>query len=226
MFSSRIVKTSSSDKKATSKSARSSEARERTETTKSARSSEARERTEMWTRRLYRAIAAWLLLSLLASCGAAKTVERPGDVPGVSGAALHPPVDFSFDSLDDQPVSAQASRGKPTVIAFMTTSSLSSQAQVDFLIAMANTDGPLVNYFAVALEGRENREIVELYKKALSIPFPVAIADPETLAGASAFGDVSAVPVTVVLDRAGHIAWRVDGRVAKSAEVRAAMRGL
>ena len=112
------------------------------------------------------------------------------------------------------------------MLVFITTSSLSSQAQVDFLLAMAKHDGTLVNYLAVALDGRENREMVELYGKALSIPFPVAIADPQTLVGAGAFGDVSGVPVTVLLDRAGRVVWRADGRVVKSDEMRAAMRGL
>jgi hypothetical protein len=167
-----------------------------------------------------------VLLALLACCGGSKAAVQADEVPGVSGPPLHPPVDFSFDALDDPPVTAKAWRGKPAVITFITTSSLPAQAQVDFLVAMAKHDGARVNYLAVALEGSDSREIVELYKKALSIPFPVAVADRETLAGASAFGDVSAVPVTVVLDRAGRIAWRADGRVARSVEVRAAMRGM
>jgi hypothetical protein len=146
--------------------------------------------------------------------------------PGASIAALHPPVDFSFQSVDDRPVTADATRGKPTVIVFVTTSSLSAQAQVDYFVAMAKHDGDIVNYLAVALEGNDSAEIVSLYAKALAIPFPVALVDPRTLVGASAFGDVSAVPVTVLLDRAGRIAWRADGRVVKSEEMRAAMRGL
>jgi hypothetical protein len=159
-------------------------------------------------------------------CGGSRVAAPAEALPGASSVPLHPPVNFTFDSLDDRPVSADAARGKPTVIVFITTSSLSAQAEVDFLVAMAKHDGAVVNYAAIALEGREGREIVELYAKALSVPFPVAVADPQTLAGASAFGDVSAVPVTVVLDRAGRIAWRADGRVARSEEMRAAMRGL
>jgi hypothetical protein len=112
------------------------------------------------------------------------------------------------------------------VISFITTSSLPSQAQADFLVAMAKHDGDRVFYALVVLESQENRELVELYKKALSIPFPVALADAQTLAGAGAFGDVSAVPVTVLLDRAGRVVLRAEGRVVKSEEMRAAMRGL
>jgi len=169
--------------------------------------------------------SAALSLALAACAGSAPgaVAEAP---PGVSNVPLRPAVDFAFDSLDDRPVSSEATRGRLTVLVFVTTGSLLAQAQVDFVVAMARNDGDRVNYAIVALEGRENRELVELYRKALSIPFPVAMADAETLAGASGFHDVGVVPVTVLLDRAGRVAWRADGRVAKSDEIRGAMRGL
>ena len=91
---------------------------------------------------------------------------------------------------------------------------------------MARHDGDKVNYAVVALETRENRELVELYKKALKVPFPVAIADETTRGGRGPFGDVTAVPVTVILDRRGAWSLRVAGRVAKCEELRAALRGL
>ncbi|HEX3771424.1 MAG TPA: hypothetical protein VHV30_11185, partial [Polyangiaceae bacterium] len=74
--------------------------------------------------------------------------------------------------------------------------------------------------------GPDSREIVALYQRALSIPFPLAVADAQTLAGGGAFGDVSAVPVTVLLDRDGRVAWRIDGRVVKSDELRREIRSL
>jgi hypothetical protein len=148
---------------------------------------------------------------------------------GASGAASPysgPPATFAYDSLDERPVSDAATRGKPTLLAFVTTGSLSAQAQVDFLVAMSKHDADAINYAVVALEGPDNRELVELYKKALAIPFPVSLADERTRAGGGPFGDVSGVPVLVLLDRAGRVAWRMDGRVVKSDEVRAAIRGL
>jgi hypothetical protein len=165
------------------------------------------------------------LLLLCAACGAPhRGADR--DVVGASTIALGPAVDFAFDSLDDRPVSAEATHGKPTVVAFVTTGSLPAQAQVGFLVAMAKNDAERVNYVVVALDTRENRELVELYAKSLSIPFPVALADNQTRSGSGPFGDVTTVPVTVVLDRSGRALWRVGGRVAKSDEIRAAMRGL
>jgi hypothetical protein len=139
---------------------------------------------------------------------------------------MRTPVDFVFDSIDPRPVSAEATRGQPTLIAFVTTENLAAQAQVDFLVAMSKNDGDRVHYAVVAVEDHDSRELVELYKKALSIPFPVAMADRDTCSGGGPFGDVRAVPVTVILDRSGRLVWRVEGRVSKSAELRAALRGL
>ena len=190
--------------------------------------------TSSWARRATNSrttAIAWALAGGLA-CGkagappgappGARVPELP---PGASTAAQHEPLDFAFESLDDRPVGSEAMHGKATVFSFVTTASLPSQAQVDFLIAMARHDGDRVNYAVVALEPRDSRELVELYRKALAIPFPVAMADAATLSGAGPFGDVGAVPVTVILDRLGRLVWRVDGRVVKSQELRAAMAG-
>jgi hypothetical protein len=145
-----------------------------------------------------------------------------------SGApgAVREPIDFAFDSIDDRVVDSESTRGVVTVLAFVTTANLASQAQIDFLVAMAKHDGSRVHYAAVALEPKESREMVELYSKALSIPFPVALADGRTLAGDGPFGDVRTVPAVVILDAAGRVAWRTEGHVAKSDELRDAMRGL
>ncbi len=164
--------------------------------------------------------------ALSVGCGSSGRERGADGPPGVSTIPLGPVIDFSFDSLDDRPVNAQSAYGKPTIVAFVTTSSLPSQAQVDFLVAMAKNDASRVNFAVVALEPREGRELVEVYKKSLSIPFPVALADVQTLASLGPFGDVSSVPVTVLLDRDGRVVWRVDGRVATSHEIRAALHGL
>jgi hypothetical protein len=182
-------------------------------------------KTNSWAKKATIRFAARIALLLCAACGGS---NRDADHPaaGASTIALGPAVDFAFDSLDDRSVSAEAMRGKPTVVAFVTTGSLPAQAQVAFLVAMAKNDAQRVNYVVVALDSRENRELVELYAKSLSIPFPVAVADNQTRAGSGPFGDVTSVPVTVLLDRAGRAIWRIGGRVAKSDEIRAAMRGL
>lgn len=177
-----------------------------------------------------RATSSALLLSLAASlpaCGGSSEAKGGAATPpGVSVPSASGPVSFSFDSLDDRPVSSDVSRGKPAVLAFVTTGSLPAQAQVDFLVTMSGNDGDRVFYAVVSLDPGENRELVEIYRKSLGIKFPVAMADDATRAGAGPFGDVTSVPVTILLDRLGRVVWRVDGRVAKSDELRGAMRGL
>ncbi len=176
-----------------------------------------------------RATSSWrflLLAGLSTACGGSSDSKGPGAPAGVSVPPASGPVSFAFDSLDDRAVSSEVSRGKPAVLAFVTTGSLPAQAQVDFLVTMAKNDGDRVFYAVVSLDPRENRELVEIYRKSLGIQFPVAMADEATRAGTGAFGDVAAVPVTIVLDRLGRVVWRVDGRVAKSDELRGAMRGL
>jgi len=166
------------------------------------------------------------LALLVAACGggqaAAPGAAAPG--PGASVGAPRAPVDFAYDSLDDRPVSSEATRGKVTVLAFIDVDGLAAQAQVDFLVAMAKHDADAVNYALVSLDAPEKRELVELYRRELKVSFPVAMADKATAAGGGPFGDVTAVPVTVVLDRAGRVAWQAAGRVAKADEIRAARR--
>jgi hypothetical protein len=182
--------------------------------------------TSSWGRS--RATTSLALASVvLAGCGGSSRSAEAA-LPGVSTVAGSPALSFEFDSLDDRPVSGEATRGKPTIIAFVTTGSLPAQAQVDFLVAMAQRDADRAsaNYALVALDPRENRELVELYSKTLHVPFPVAMADDTLRSGAGPFGDVTVVPVTVVLDRAGRVVARIAGRVAKSDELRATLAGL
>jgi hypothetical protein len=150
-------------------------------------------------------------------------------VPAGSGASKHGIVDYSFDSLDERAVSSVALRGKTTVLAFITTFDLESQAQVDYLAAMAKNDGPRVNYVVVALEPPESRELVEGFRGFLKEKFGVslvtALGDPATIAGGGPFGDVHVVPTIVILDHTGKIAWRKTG-LAKPDEIRAVMHRL
>jgi hypothetical protein len=172
------------------------------------------------------AAVAGLALLAAASAGCARSAAAEVTPLGVSAPDGSGAVEFAYDSLDDRPVRSDTMRGQPAVIAFVDTGNLGAQAQVDFLVAMAGHDGDKVHYAIVALDGATNRELVEMYRKALKIPFPVAMADPSTASGGGPFGDVTAVPVTVVLDRRGRVVLRVAGRVTKADELRTVLRGL
>lgn len=173
--------------------------------------------------RLLPAIAALLALG----CGPKAPAGPPvgvSDKPGAS-APTHRPVPFAFDSIDERPVASAATRGKPTVLAFVTTGDIVCQAQVDYLVAMEKTDRDKVNYLLVALHPRREIVLVDAYVRTLKVEFPVGLTDAAALASSGPFGEIRAVPTVVVLDRLGRIAWKHTG-LAKPDELRAHMRGL
>ena len=135
--------------------------------------------------------------------------------------SLGPPT-FSFDSLDARPVSSDALRGKTSVLVFITTWDVASQAEVAFLVKMAEHDGAAVNYAIVALQEPEARELVEQYARVMHVTFPVAIGDTAMLTTAGPLGDVGKVPTAVILDDTGRVVYRGSG-VIQSAELRAHM---
>ena len=169
-----------------------------------------------------------VLLGLAVACG---PKQPEGPAVGVStkgGSPLPSPeksTEYVFDALDERPVSSAAHRGKPTIIAFVTTGDIIGQAQVSYLVHMAKNDGDRVNYALVALHPRKEIVLVESYCKTLGVEFPVALGDHSATNPAGPFGEIPAVPTLVVLDREGRIVWKHTG-LAKNDDIRGHMRGL
>jgi hypothetical protein len=160
------------------------------------------------------------------ACSACGSPQKKDDAPvGITegAATIGHAVSFSFDSLDERNVSSEAAHGRITVLAFITTWDLSSQAEVDYLVAMAKHDESNVFYALVALDDRKNRELVEAYRKTLNVTFPVAMADTETIGGRGPIPGVNQVPTVVVIDRDGRVVWQKSG-VSKPDEIRPHMR--
>ncbi|MDB5213200.1 MAG: hypothetical protein JWO86_1127 [Myxococcaceae bacterium] len=171
------------------------------------------------------ATIAAMLAASVAGCGP-KTVEPPVGVSDKPGASFPDrPVTYAFDTLDERPVSSAAHRGKPTILAFITTGDIVGQAQIDYLVAMAKNDGAKVNYALLALHPRKEIMLVEAYTSALKVEFPVALADPSVMTPQGPFGEFSAVPTIIILDREGRIVWKHTG-LAKADELRGHMHRL
>ena len=155
-------------------------------------------------------------------CGP-KTTDPPVGTSDKPGAAFPDrPVTYAFDTLDERPVSSAAHRGKPTILAFVTTGDIVGQAQVDYLVAMAKNDSTKVNYALIAMHPRKEIMLVEAYMSALKVEFPVALGDASAMTPQGPFGEIAAVPTIVVLDRDGKIVWKHTG-LAKSEELRSHM---
>lgn len=168
-------------------------------------------------------LVAAAIVATIVGCGP-KTAEPPVGVSDKPGATFpDKPVTYAFDTLDERPVSSSAHRGKPTVLAFVTTGDIVGQAQVDYLVAMAKNDGAKVNYALIALHPRKEIPIVEAYTTALKVEFPVALSDASVMTPAGPFGEISAVPTIIILDPDGKIVWKHTG-LAKADELRGHMR--
>lgn len=169
------------------------------------------------------------LIAVLCACGPKQPEGPPVGVSNKDGNAVaisDKPIAYAFDPLDDdRPVSSEAHRGKPVVMAFVTTGDLQSQAQVGFLNAMAKNDGERVNYALLAVHPRKEIILVETYRKATGVEFPVALADGMAMNAGGPFGEIPAVPTVVVLDRFGKLVWKHTG-LAKADEIRAHVRNL
>jgi hypothetical protein len=166
---------------------------------------------------------------MLVACATKKDEGNPVGISTKDGTAVSlsdKPVVYAFDPLDDErPVNSDAHRGKPVVIAFITTGDLQSQAQVGFLNAMHKNDGERVNYALIAIHPRKEIILVETYRKATGVEFPVALGDGASMSSAGPFGEIPAVPTVVVLDRFGKLVWKHTG-LAKADEIRAHVRNL
>lgn len=139
-----------------------------------------------------------VLPSACVEAGPAPVVEAAP--PPVSG----PPVTFSFETTDGGRLRDADVRGRFTVLAFVATYDLTSQAQVKVLGMVQRDHRPRVNVAAVVLEPPENKPLVIAFAQGLDLRFPVAIADEDTVAGHGAFEGLHAVPAVVILDREGR----------------------
>lgn len=115
-----------------------------------------------------------------------------------------PPVSFAWTDLRGRPLTTASVRGRVTVLAFVATYDVASQAQARFLTALSKRHVPRLNVGLVVLEQETNRPLVEAFVDSLGIDYPVAFADPATLAGKGPFEGLHHVPSVVVLDRDGR----------------------
>ena len=143
----------------------------------------------------------WAALALLVACGG-----------GGTGKPLRPtvPVSLRLAVLDGGEVALADFRGRPVVIHAFTTWSLAATGDAEQLIALHRAQGDggaVVLGLALDLEGYA---VVSPWRKALDVPYLVALADDGVRTGGTALGQLDTVPTTIVLDRSGVIAHRLE----------------
>lgn len=155
----------------------------------------------------------WLLCALLALPGCGSVDVAPGLSPGV---ALGEPVTFSFGTIEGGELSSATTRGRTTALLFVTTFDLPSQAEARLLADVLLTHKPRANGAVVMLEPPHSAPLAQVWRDAIGLTLPVAMASPALLTGESELGRVSGVPTLVVLDRRGRVVARREGLVGRS----------
>lgn len=163
------------------------------------------------------ALLAPLALGCAGSSGAAQepaSAERP---PEPAAPARGPVRIFSYETLDGRELSTASLAGRLSVIGFVATYDVASQAEARFLAGLLRDHTPRINVALLVLEAQENRPLVEAFVSALKLPYPVALADAATIAGEGPFSGLHHVPSVVVLDAEGREAFRHIGLITQEA---------
>ena len=167
-----------------------------------------------------------LLAVLGASLGQACSSERPAVQAPLTAPPRGTPLHFRYELVDGKGVlGSDALRGRPTVVAFVATYDLASQAQARFISGVVRRRGSSVQAAMIVLEPPENRPLAIAFRDALRLPYPVAMGDDALIAGEGPFGDIHAVPSIVVIDAEGRLVWRHIG-LSKESEIDDALKGL
>src|SRR5262249_11911922 len=131
----------------------------------------------------------------------------------------------AYQALDGRPISTESLANRISVIGFLTTYDVHSQAEARLLAALERRHTPRLNVAVLMLEAPENRPLVEAFVASLGLRYPVALADAATIAGEGPFAGLHHVPSVVMLDRAGREAWRHVGFLSEAA-LEAAVRAV
>lgn len=135
-----------------------------------------------------------------------------------------PRLSFDQEAVDGTRVTSELIQGRNTVVGFLTTYDLPSQAQANFLKAIAHEHVPRTNVIAVVLERPESLPLVRAFADTLGLRYPMIMIEANRLKGAG-FPEVPAVPSTFVLDRAGTVVWKKSG-IVDAKELVSVLRGL
>ncbi|WP_437875210.1 TlpA family protein disulfide reductase [Sorangium sp. So ce513] len=161
------------------------------------------------------------LLLLAVGCGGGgDAVREPaaGAPAAVAEVPARGPVRaFSYETLDGRELSTASLAGRFSVIGFVATYDMASQAEARFLAGLVRDHTPRINAALLVLEASENRPLIEAFVATLKLPYPVALADAPTIAGEGPFAGLHHVPSVVILDPEGREAFRHVGLITQEA---------
>jgi hypothetical protein len=165
----------------------------------------------------------WLGAALgWATVSSCVTTSEPAEAPVARTTGV--PIQYDFPPVgDDVSVSSESMRGRVTALLFITTYDLASQLFARRLADVVTSFTPRANAAAVVVEPPLYADLLPAYRDALSLPFPIVMADYATQQGGGPFGSVTRVPLLIVLDREGREVSRHQGSL-EPQQIEAALR--
>lgn len=149
----------------------------------------------------------WICLLAIAGCH-----TSPPEAPQALRRTA--PVQFSFPTADGPAVSGESTRGRVTVLAFITMYDLASQVMVRRLGDALRSFRPRANAAAIVLEAPRYSGLVPAYATAMQLPYPIAMTRSGTYQGLGSFSEIGRVPTLVFLDKQGREVHRHTGDLA------------
>jgi hypothetical protein len=149
-----------------------------------------------------------VLASLLLLCACQRVADEPAREASESEGRV---LQFALGTTDGEELSSANTRGRVTVLVFVTTFDMASQVVARRLNEVLLAHHPRINAGAIVLEAPKYAPLADVFKSALDLSYPVALADLPMLEQSSGLGEVKSVPTVLVLNGEGREIVRKSG---------------
>ncbi|HWM88639.1 MAG TPA: TlpA disulfide reductase family protein [Kofleriaceae bacterium] len=149
--------------------------------------------------------AAWSIAASLAlGCGGADRAPNAGG-DGGGGKSVR----MRMTAMDGGEIDLVRYRGRAVVLHFFDTDSAAAQLDAEQLSALARREPERVAVVGICLDP-EGYPMAAAWRRALGVRYLIALADQALRDGRTPLGKVRVVPTTVLLDRSGQVAGRIE----------------
>ncbi len=127
--------------------------------------------------------------------------------PSVSSPrrAAAPVLSYTIPSITAGQIDSSFHRGRVTVLLFITTFDVFSQAEAQRLEDLFHSATPRINAAAIIMEPPKNLELAQAFVDVLHLSYPVGMAAPHELERQGVLGKIKTVPAWLILDKHGRL---------------------
>jgi peroxiredoxin len=156
---------------------------------------------------LARAIGVGCALLMASGCGGASG-DRAAETGGGGGGSGRP-VRLRLSALDGGEIDLARYRGQVVVLHLFDTDNAAATLDTEQLEALAEKEPKRVTVVGICLDP-EGYKMASAWRRAVHVRYLIALADGAMIEGRSPLGKVRLVPTTLVLDRSGSVAQRIE----------------